>query len=67
LTTVRSVWTDQTAGTYDSINENVAVLAQKIWAAREAAANGEQLVRTYYNEEEWDSALRSIGSRIAEI
>ena len=65
LSTVRSVWTDQTAATYDTINDNMQTIAQRIWASREAAAAGEAAVRENYNEGEYDSILNSLGGRIA--
>lgn len=64
LSQVRSVWTDQTAQTYDCINENMLQLAQLVWEGRERASAGEQAVKENYDEGEYDSILYNLGSRI---
>ena len=67
LSQVRSVWTDLTAQTYDTINDNLTSLSQSIWSGRESAAAGEAAVRENYNEGEFESILNSLGSRIASL
>ena len=67
LSQVRSVWTDRTAQTYNSINENMTVFAQRIWAGHESAAAGEQAVRENYREEEFDAVLQNLGSRVGQL
>ena len=65
LQSVRSVWTDKTAQTYDSINENMEEFARAIWGSHEQAAMGDKAVRDNYNAGEFDGILSSLGSRIS--
>ncbi len=67
LAQVRSVWTDQTAQTYDGINENMEAYAQRIWASAQTAATGEEMVRKNYDEGEFESILNNLGGRVARL
>lgn len=67
LQQVRSVWTDQTAQTYDAINENMEVYAQRIWHSGQTAATGEEMVRKNYDEGEFEGILNNLGGRIARL
>ena len=63
--TLRSVWTDPTAQTYDCMNENMEFLTQSVWTAREQSAAGDKMVRDNYDKGECDRVLYSLHCKVA--
>lgn len=67
LVEVRGVWSDQTAQTYDQINENMEALAEGIWAHYFQSVSEYDLVRANYNEAEIDSELNILSAKIDSV
>ena len=64
---LRSVWTDPTAQTYDCMNENMVFLTQTVWACREQAAAGDKMVRDNYDKGECDRVLFALQGEVASL
>ena len=67
LTTVRSVWVDQTAMTFDEINENMKVFVSQITAYKENSIAGYNAVKANYNESEFENDLNQLGAKVAAV
>lgn len=67
LSEVRCVWADQTAQTYDHINENMEVFTMQIWTHFCNSVSGKELVIKYYNEAEYDDELNQLNSKIYSV
>lgn len=67
LAKVRSVWVDQTAMTYDEINENMKVFVSQITASKVNSIAGYNAVKANYNESEFDSELNQLEARVATV
>ena len=67
LSDVRKVWFDQTAVTYDLINENMAHFANQIWNNYNSSLLGYNAVKANYNESEFDDTINQINSKIASV
>ncbi len=67
LATVRSVWVDQTAMTYDEINENMKVFVSQITAYKTNSVAGYSAVKVNYNETEFESELNQLGAKVAAV
>ncbi len=64
LNEVRAVWADQTALTYEHINENMQHFAAQIWNYYNNSVTGHNAVKTNYNEAEFDNEINQLNSRI---
>lgn len=64
---VRTVWTDQTAQTYDHINENMQFFTIQIWGYYCNSVAGRDLVKANYDESEFDDELNQINSKIYSV
>ena len=64
---VKTVWKDETARSYDSVNENVKICAQKIWALFNDSKAGMEAVKKNYNPDEVDKELNRIGMQIEQV
>ena len=64
---VRTVWADQTALTYDHINENMQHFATQIWNYHNNSVAGHNAVKANYNEAEFDNTVNQINSKIATV
>lgn len=67
LTTVRAVWKDQTAITYDAINENMKVFVSQITAHLEISVAGYNAVKQNYNESQFEDELNRLDAMIAAV
>lgn len=67
LATVRSVCIDQTAITYDEINENMKVFVSQITAYKANSVTGYNAVKANYNEPEFESELNQLGAKVAAV
>lgn len=67
LSAVRSVWVDQTAMTFDEINENMKVFVSQITAYKENSIAGYNAVKANYNETEFENELNRLGTRVAAV
>lgn len=67
LSEVRCVWADQTAQTYDHINENMEAFTMQIWAYYCNSVSGYEAVKANYNEAEFDDELNQLNSRIYSV
>lgn len=67
LVAVRSVWVDQTAMTYDEINENMKVFVSQITALKANSVAGYNAVKSNYNETEFESELNQLGAKVAAV
>ena len=64
---VRSVWLDETAKSYDSLNNNVKKCVQRIWALFSDSKNGTDAVKRNYNSDEVEKELSHLGIQIEQI
>lgn len=64
LEQVRIFWTDETAKSYDALNENVKLCIQKIWALFSDSKSGAEAVKKNYNSDEVDKELARLGLQI---
>lgn len=67
LAEVRTVWVDQTALTYDSINENMQHFATRIWDFHNNSVAGHNAVKANYNESEFDSTVNQLNSKVSAV
>lgn len=67
LSVVRCVWTDQTAQTYDRINENIEAFTMQIWACYCNSVSGYEIVKANYNEATFDDELNQLNSKIYSV
>lgn len=67
LAIVRSVWIDQTAMTYDEINENMKVFVSQITAYKANSVAGYNAVKANYNESEFESELNQLDAKVAAV
>ena len=67
LREVRSVWDDQTARTYDHINENMQVFTKRIWAHYSNSVSGCDAVKANYSESGFDDELNQLNSKIYSV
>ena len=63
LKEVRTYWRDQTAKTYDCMNENVEVYAKRIWEKSVIVKNRGDLVKRMYDEDSLNRELYVLASR----
>ena len=64
---VRCVWTDETARTYDSINDNIKAFAMQIWAYYCNSVEGYEIVQSNYNEADFEDELRQLNAKIESV
>ena len=64
---VRTVWKDETSRSYDSLNENVKICAQKIWALFSDSKAGTEAVKKNYNPDEVDKYITRLGTQIEQV
>lgn len=67
LSTVQRVWTDQTARTYATINENMKEFVSKISSYLDYSVEVYELVKKYYRESEIDEELNVLSTRVASV
>lgn len=67
LSEVRMVWVDQTALTYDHINENMKHFATQIWNRHNNSVAGHNGVKANYDEIEFDRELNQLNYKIATV
>ena len=67
LEQVKTVWMDETAKSYDALNENVKICAEKIWALFSDSKAGTEAVKKNYSPDEVDKELAKFGMRIEQV
>lgn len=67
LDSVRTVWTDQTAITYDSINDNMKVFASKITALFGNAEAGFNAVKANYDESQFEDTIGRLSAKVVAV
>lgn len=60
LREVRFVWNDQTARSFDSINDNMKFLSKKIVTAKESAISSIKMLKDNYDEDEFDNTIHKL-------
>ena len=60
LAEVRVVWTDQTAMTFDKLNENMECFFKKIIKAKEEAIATIRVLKNNYDEDEVDDSIHKL-------
>ena len=60
LAEVRVVWTDQTAMTFDKVNDNMEFFFKKIVATKENAISTMKVLKSNYNEDEIDDIVHKL-------
>ena len=64
---VRTIWFDQTALTYDHVNENMEHFAIQIWMYYNNSLAGYNAVKANYNESEFDDTINQLNAKIASV
>lgn len=64
---VKAAWKDETANSYDVLNENVKLCVQKIWALFSDSKAGTEAVKKNYNPDEVDKEIAKLGMRIEQV
>jgi len=67
LVQVRSVWVDQTAVSYDGINENMKAYVSQITGYLENSVKAHNLVKNNYRESEIDDELNQLSAKVAAV
>lgn len=67
LRDVRTVWFDQTALTYDHVNENMEHFVIQIWTYYNNSFAGYNAVKANYNESEFDDTINQLNAKIASV
>ena len=67
LSEVRAAWQDQTAQTYDSINENMKACAAAVWQVYTNAAGLYEMEKKNYNESEFEQYINELGARASAV
>ena len=62
LSNVRADWNDQTAKTYDQINENIEELTAEIWSCHIEAVECCDMIKANYDEAEFERELNQLAS-----
>lgn len=65
--TVRGVWHDETAKSFDCLNDNVKLCTKKIWALLTDSQAGVQAVKKNYNPEDVDKEIARLGIQIEQV
>lgn len=60
LREVRLVWNDQTARSFDSVNDNMKFLSEKIIIAKGSAISSMKMLKDNYDEEEFDNTIHRL-------
>lgn len=64
---VRTVWKDETAKSYDVLNDNVKLCAGKIWSLFCDSKAGMEAVKKNYDSEEVDKDISRLGMQIEQV
>lgn len=67
LEEVRTIWQDQTANTYDVLNENIEVCTQRIWLHLVDSQNGYAALKRNYDSDDYDKYVAQMAVRIEEV
>ena len=67
LEQVKTVWMDETAKSYATLNDNVKICTEKIWALFSDSQAGAEAVKKNYNPDEVDKELAKFGMRIEQV
>ena len=67
LQELRGIWQDQTASTYDVLNENVEVCAQRIWAYLVNSQNGYAALKRNYDSDDYDRYVAQMAVQVEEV
>ena len=60
-------WTDETAKTYNSFNENTEKLTDSISSNFNDAKSSYELLKKNYDEEKFDSMIQSLASMVEQV
>lgn len=66
-TKVRSVWKDQTADTYDTINDNMKSFTLQVKNHSDNSLRGYNMVKANYNEAQFDDELNHLSAQMAAV
>ena len=64
---VRATWCDDTARSYEPLNNNVKLCAQKIWAFHCDSQSGVELVKKNYNSDEIEKEIARLGAQVEQV
>ena len=67
LQEVRSILQDQTANTYDVLNENIEVCTQRIWAYLVNSENGYAALKRNYDSDDYDRYVAQMAVQVEEV
>ncbi len=64
---VRTVWNDDTAASFEVLNENIEEQTAKVWAHLKNAEMGFQAVQKNYDEDEFDNILSQLSGMVSSV
>ncbi len=67
LSNVRLQWNDQTALSYDQLNENMEHFVIQIWNYYNNSLEGYNAVKANYNESEFENTINRLNSMIMSV
>lgn len=67
LATVRAVWVDQTALTFDVINDNMKIFVTQITSYFDNSVAGHRAVKENYNESQFEGELNRLDAKVAAV
>lgn len=67
LSNVRLQWNDQTALSYDQLNENMEHFVIQIWNYYNNSLEGYNAVKANYNESEFNNTINRLNSMIMSV
>ena len=67
LQEVRSVWQDQTANTFDALNENIEACTQRIWLHLVDSENGYAALKRNYDSDDYDRYVAQMAVQVEEV
>ena len=67
LQEVRSVWQDQTANTFDALNENIEACTQRIWLHLVDSENGYAALKRNCDSDDYDRYVAQMAVQVEEV
>ena len=64
---VRTVWHDEVANSYDNLNDNIKLCAQKIWYLFCDSNGGVEAVKKHYNSDNQEKEIAMLGMQIEQV
>lgn len=64
---VKTVWRDETARSFDQLNDNVKLCSERIWSLFCDSKAGVEMVKKNYNSDAIDKEIARLGIQIEQV